>query len=52
MLIDGCKNIEVIEWLKELELKSVEIFMKKFLHLGSDNDNESYVKTIERAIKE
>jgi hypothetical protein len=51
MLIDNCQSIEVLKWIEGIELKSVEIFCKKFLHLGSDNENEKLKKIIENAIK-
>ena len=52
MLIDQCQNIEVLDWFERLERESVGIFVKKFNHLGSDNDIEKSAKRIERVIKE
>ncbi|MFA5127316.1 MAG: hypothetical protein WC465_04975 [Patescibacteria group bacterium] len=52
MLIDGCQSIDVLKWIENIELKSFDVFMKKFLHLGSDNEMERCYKIIERAIKE
>jgi len=52
MLIDQCQSIDVLHWCRDLELKSVELFCKKFNHLGSDNENERQFKILTRAIKE
>jgi hypothetical protein len=52
MIIDQCQDLAVLLWLEKLELKSFDVFAKKFLHLGSDNETERYVKRIEKAIKE
>lgn len=52
MLIDQCQSIEVLRWLEQLELKSVELFAKKFNHLGADNENERMAKMLEAKIKE
>ncbi|MFA6074193.1 MAG: hypothetical protein WC758_08805, partial [Candidatus Woesearchaeota archaeon] len=52
MLIDQCQDIEILKWLANLDLQSSEVFMKKFLHLGSDNDNERLSKLLNAKIKE
>ena len=52
MLIDKCYSIEVLNWCADIVKQSCDIFVKKFCHLAADNDNEKYVKRIERAIKE
>lgn len=52
LLIDGCKSIDVLKWCADINDKSCDIFVKKFCHLSADNDNERFVKIIERAIKE
>jgi len=52
MLIDQCKDIAVLRWLETLELKSIDVFMKKFLHLGSDNEDERLAKLLQAKIKE
>lgn len=52
MLIDQCQSVEVLRWLEKLELASVNLFMKKFLHLGSDNEGERLAKLLISKIKE
>jgi len=52
MLIDQCRDIAVLRWLEALELKSIDVFMKKFLHLGSDNEDERLAKLLQAKIKE
>jgi len=52
LLIDQCGSVEVLQWCADLAEKAQDIFIKKFLHLASDNENERLVKIIERAIKE
>jgi len=52
MLIDQCKDLTVLEWCRHIDLSGAEIFIKKFLHLGSDNDNEKYAKHLQAKIKE
>ncbi len=51
MLIDRCRSIEVLQWFENLELESVKVFSKKFMHLGSDNESERQKKIVESAIK-
>lgn len=51
MLVDQCKDISVLSWFEALELKSFDVFMKKFLHLGSDNETEKHFKDVENSIK-
>ena len=52
LLIDQCYSIDVLNWCADIVKKSCDVFVKKFCHLAADNDNEKYVKIIERAIKE
>lgn len=52
LLLDQCYSLEVLNWAADIVDRSCDIFIKKFCHLSSDNDNERYVKIIERAIKE
>jgi len=52
LLIDQCQDMMVLEWCARIVQKSCEVFIKKFCHLAADNENEKYVKVIERAIKE
>ena len=51
MLVDQCKDIAVLRWFEALELRSIDVFMKKFLHLGSDNEIEKHFKDVENCIK-
>jgi hypothetical protein len=52
MLIDRCTDIDVLLWLEKLELASVNIFAKKFMHLGADNEDERLAKLLQAKIKE
>ena len=52
LLIDQCYSIDVLNWCADIVKQSCDVFVKKFCHLAADNDNEKYVKIIERAIKE
>ena len=52
MLIDQCQDVSVLSWVKELEVKSIDLFCKKFNHLGSDNENERQSKLLISKIKE
>ena len=52
LLIDNCYSLDVLKWCEILSEKSCDVFIKKFCHLAADNDNERFVKLIERSIKE
>lgn len=52
MLIDQCQSIDVLQWLEKMELASVKLFKKKFLHLGADNEDERQAKLLQSKIKE
>lgn len=52
MLIDQCKSADVLTWFFELEKKSCDIFVKKFMHLGADNEDESMFKWLQSKIIE
>jgi hypothetical protein len=52
MLIDQCQSEEVLSWCANIAEKAQDVFIKKFIHLASDNENERQMKIIERAIKE
>lgn len=52
MLIDQCQSIDVLRWLEKLELASADLFMKKFMHLGADNEDERLAKLLQAKIKE
>jgi hypothetical protein len=52
MLIDQCKSVETLKWLEKLELESVNVFMKKFLHLGADNEDQRLANRFTAKIKE
>ena len=52
LLVDQCQSVEILAWCADLVEKAQDVFVKKFLHLASDNENERLVKIIERAIKE
>jgi len=52
LVIDQCKNIEVLKWAADLIEKSANVFAAKFKHLAADNETERLVKMVEGAIKE
>lgn len=52
LLLDQCYSLDVLKWCADISERTCEVFIKKFCHLAADNDNERYVKVIERAIKE
>jgi len=52
LLIDQCRDVEVLSWCASIAKQSCDVFIKKFCHLAADNDNERYVKIVERTIKE
>ena len=52
MNIDGCQSIDVLNWVKNIELKGLDVFIKKFIHLGADNENEKLAKLLQAKIKE
>ena len=52
LLLDCGKSIETYEWCMRLVWSSADVFIKKFMHLCADNDNERYSKILQRVIKE
>jgi hypothetical protein len=52
LLIDRCYSVDILDWCADIAEKSTEVFIKKFCHLAADNENERFVKIVERAIKE
>ncbi|MDD3644354.1 MAG: DUF3987 domain-containing protein [Bacteroidales bacterium] len=52
LLIDNCYSIDVLNWCADISEKSCEVFIKKFCHMAADNENEYFVKFVERVIKE
>ena len=52
MLIDSSCNVEVLKWVADKDLKSSELFSKKFRHVSGDNENEKNQKLIIAIIKE
>lgn len=51
-LIDKCASIDVLDWCVSIVEQSNEAMIKKFLHLSSDNEMQSWCKLIEGKIKE
>jgi len=52
MLIDTtCQDVAVLKWVESVLLAGQDVFIKKFIHLASDNENEKMVKCVEAAIK-
>jgi len=52
LLLDCGKSIETYEWCMRLVWSSADVFIKKFMHLCADNENERYSKILQRVIKE
>jgi len=52
LLIDQCDSMEVLDHYINLETKGTQVFIKKYLHLGADNENERLAKLLEAKIKE
>jgi len=52
MLIDQSESVDVLKWCFNVVKKSGEVFIKKFEHNISDNENERQVKLIESKIKQ
>ncbi|UOF76714.1 hypothetical protein [Caudoviricetes sp.] len=52
MLQDQCQSKEVFDWFFKKEMETIEIFIKKFLHLGADNIHEQQAKLLQARIKE
>ena len=52
LLVDKCSSIETLDWFSSIELRSIDVFVKKFNHLSSDNENERMFKLLEKVIKE
>jgi len=52
MMIDLCHSVDVLAWIEKLEMDSVNVFMKKFLHLGADNEDERLANLLHAKIKE
>jgi len=52
MLIDGAQDVAVYDWCISIVVQSADVFIKKFMHMCADNDNERYSKILQRVIKE
>jgi len=52
MLIDGAQDADVYNWCIGIVVQSADVFIKKFMHMCADNDNERYSKILQRVIKE
>ncbi len=52
LLVDRCSDVNILRWFVDLETQSCEMFVKKFLHLGADNENEKMAKLLQSKIKE
>lgn len=52
LLIDGCQDIEVLQWCAKMCQDTAGIFIKKFNHFVANGQQEANFKIVERAIKE
>lgn len=52
LLIDGCQDVEVLQWCAKMCQDTAEIFIKKFNHFVANGQQEANFKAVERAIKE
>lgn len=52
LLIDGCQDVEVLQWCAKMCQDTADIFIKKFNHFVANGQQEANFKAVERAIKE